>query len=221
MTFGRISVLVPTRLRPARLETLLASYARTATAASELVFRVDDDDTEAQARLRQTPWTVLVGPRLEGYRSLPVFFNEMLQAADGDVLMCGNDDMVFQTEAWDRLVLAEANKYPDGIFDLGCATLNEGHFPFSIISRHAADRMGHLNDPRLVWSDLYLRDVMAAFGRAIPMPHVRVDHDWAGHAPDAVFVEARQGDAGNWSGLYWQKHRAVVAEAVARLSEAA
>src|ERR1700676_1477647 len=100
----------------------------------------------------------------------------------GDVLMCGNDDMEFRTPDWPELILAEANKYPDGLFNIGVRVgLNDDKFPFSIVSRRLAQAMGWLNDPRLLYSDVFLLDVARAFRRAVRLNSVFVFHDWAGH----------------------------------------
>src|SRR6185436_19488472 len=96
--FQHLSVLVPTRKRIPQLATMLESFYQTSHADNcDLVFRVDDDDIETQDFLKPTPWTVIIGPRLQGYRSFPTFTQELRQAAEGDVFMVGNDDMVFRT----------------------------------------------------------------------------------------------------------------------------
>jgi hypothetical protein len=219
MTFHKISVLVPTRQRLDDLRTLLASYDATAgeSVESELVFRVDDDDPASAELLRASGRTVLVGPRHAGYSSLPWFYRELLAIATGDVLMTGNDDMVFRTPGWPALLLAEANRYPDGVFNLGVSTHNATHFPFSTIARVAADAMGYVHDPRLYWGDVFLRDVMAAFDRAVLVPTVTIDHDWRGWRPDRTFREADQDNPARTNSLYWMTHDAVVNQAVSRV----
>lgn len=219
MTFTRISVLVPTRRRVARLETLLASWKATVPDPSqaELLFRVDDDDAESRLWLTDHDCKFIVGPRYQGYRSLPQFFGELASCATGDLVMTGNDDMVFRTQGWPSLVIAAANEYPDGLFCLGVDTHNAGNYPFSIISKAAVDVLGFVHDSRLFWGDVYLRDVMSAFRRTKLLRDVRVDHEWAGHAPDQTFIEANQKDPANWSHEYWALHRVVVHEAVERL----
>lgn len=222
MAFTKVSVLVPTRYRLERLQTLLDSYAQTTEdcgEASELVFRADDDDRATVDFLLGERRRMVVGPRLEGYGSMPVFFNEMMRAAAGDVLLCGNDDMVFRTDGWAEMVLAAANQFPDGLFNIGVSTHNEAHFPFSIVSRRAAERLGFLWDPRIFWGDIYLRDAMAAFGRCVMLPDVHIDHDWAGNKPDRVFMETRPAKAqveGN--AMYWAAvHAPAVSDAVEKL----
>lgn len=219
MTFTKLSVLIPTRHRTVMLQSLLLSYQHTVVDHSsvELVFRVDEDDLESQAFLADTHWRVLVGPRLQGYESLPVFFNEMLREMTGDVLMCGNDDMLFLTKDWNTLILQAANRYTDGLFNLGVVTFNETHFPFSIISKAAADAMGYVHHPAIFWGDIFLRDVMAAFGRSVLLNTVAIDHNWMGHRPDEVFVEANQSAYLQRDPHYWEKHSHLVADSVAKL----
>lgn len=214
--FTKVSVLVPTRKRLDRLRTMIDSFKRTNDGHAELVFRVDDDDPDTIDALAEHP--TVIGPRLSGYRSMPTFFNEMLRVATGDVLMCGNDDMIFKTPGWPSLVLAAANAYPDGLFDLGVTTYNEDHYPFSIVSRAAADRLGFLWDPRVYWGDIFLRDVMGAFGRCIKLPSVEIEHDWVGHSPDAVFIEADQTSIYRTDPTYWEgTHARAVGDAIERL----
>jgi glycosyltransferase involved in cell wall biosynthesis len=220
MGYSKVSVLIPTRGRVKRLETLVNSFVQTVDddESAELVFRVDDDDVETRGFLSQVKdCKLVVGPRCGGYSSLPAFFNEMLKVATGDVLMCGNDDMVFRSLWWVTAILDEANRHPDGLFDLGVMTHNHEHFPFSTISRRAADRMGFVWDPRIFWGDIFLRDVMAFFGRAIYVP-VKIDHDWAGHAPDGVFIEGNEQRMLPRGADYWEGvHRPAVNQAIDKL----
>lgn len=220
MTFHKVSVLVPTRQRVSRLRTMVDSFrAMTVDPTSaELVFRIDDDDRETAAYLGDLPWTVIVGPRQKGYASLPVFFEEMRAKATGDLLMTGNDDMVFRTPDWSSKVLAVANQYPDGLFNLGVSTFNADHFPFSIVSKWAVDRMGAIHHPDVFWGDVYLRDIFQTFGRAVLIPDVRVDHEWMGHTPDQVFKDAKQ--SLHFGEAYWTKHRRLVQDSVDRLKGA-
>lgn len=219
MTFEKVSVLVPTRQRIAQLRTMIQSFddMTMVSASAELVFRIDDDDLESAAFLRELPWTVVVGPRLKGYASLPVFFEEMRAKATGDLFMTGNDDMVFRTPDWAARVLATANQFPDGVFNLGVQTHNESHYPFSIISRKAVEMMGAIHHPEIFWGDVYLRDIFATFGRAILMSDVRIDHHWMGWTPDQVFLEAKQNDGRHWSPAYQQRHQQLVKASAERL----
>jgi hypothetical protein len=197
---------------------MLASFEQTNDGGAELIFRADDDDMTTVDQLGA--YRTVVGPRLNGYSSMSEFFNEMLHAATGDVLMCGNDDMIFRTVGWPSLILEAANRYPDGLFDLGVRTYNEDHYPFWTVSRRAAEQLGFVLDPRIFWGDIFWRDVMGAFGRCSKLPVVEIDHDWVGHDPDQTFLEARQQDFLLRDPTYWSgTHATAVAEAVCRLRE--
>ena len=220
--FRKVSVLVPTRKRLARLETLIQSYRDTLSDPNcvELLFRADDDDDETKRHLAHCDCPVLVGPRLDGYRSLPAFFDELRKASTGDVYLTGNDDMVFRTLGWAEKILAHANQYPDGLFCFGVETLNAKNFPFAVVSKRAVEIVGHIHDARLFWGDVYLRDIMAHFSRAIRIHDVQIDHEWAGHDPDETFADAKQGESHNWDDAYWALHRRCVAAAVGKLEAA-
>jgi hypothetical protein len=217
--FTKISVLVPTRQRIARLKTLLGTFGLTrGHECAELVFRVDEDDAETLDFLYNQK--VVVGPRDGGYLSMPRFFNELAAAATGDVLLCGNDDMSFVTPGWARTLLDVANQYPDGVFNLGVTTLNETHYPFSIVSKKLVETLGFLWDPRIFWGDMFLRDLMAWFDRCVMVPSVRINHDWAGDQPDRVYLETRPSkariemDASYWTG----PHHTAVREAAEKIA---
>jgi hypothetical protein len=127
--------------------------------------------------------------------------------------MCGNDDMVFMSEGWVTRFLATANAYPDGLFDIGGWTFPAGSFPWSVVSRDFVRRLGFLNDERLLYSDIFLRDVCAAFGRAIMVPEVSILH---------VGSAAKDANVAKWhlhtiADAYWALHARCVGEAVARL----
>lgn len=221
-TFSRISVLIPTRNRTHRLRTLLDSYRDTTTAdpqASELLFRVDDDDEPTRLMLQAEGKRMLVGPRLDGYNSLPIFFNELASVANGDVLMLGNDDMVFRTEQWASRMLLDANAYPDGLFDLGVRTHNETHYPFATVSKRVRDHLGFIADLEIFWVDIFLRDVMAAFGRCAMVDAVHIEHDWAGHDPDQTFKDGHRDIVAHRPDYWTAVHPQAVNRAIGRLQE--
>jgi hypothetical protein len=226
--FSRISVLVPTRKRLHYLTRMLESYDATVTdpASAEIVFRCDSDDVETIECLRRRPSKLIIAPRHEGYRSLPGFFNDMAAVATGDLLMCCNDDVVFQTPGWPGLLLAEARKYPDGIFNFGVNVgLNDDFFPFSIVSRQLVRTLGFINDERLLFSDVFLLDLAKHFNRAIRVKSVTIFHDWAGHGADETRRDANRHEfevvfkdaTGEWTDEYRRKHEQVVAEAVGKI----
>jgi len=221
--YHKVSVLVPTRKRVASLQRMIASYElNTPPSQAEMIFRIDEDDLETQMfLLNNGAYETIVGPRGEGYKSIPQYFAEMLARASGTLILCGNDDMEFQTPRWTEHVFALAERYPDGLFAIGVETFNAQNFPFTIVSKKMVDRMGSLYDDRLLFHDVYLRDVAASFGRALRLPSVTIAHHWAGFAPDEVRKEAAgvQGETvyapdGGWKDSYTRLHVQAVRERV-------
>lgn len=225
--FTRVSVLIPTRGRVERLRTLIDSFKRTVkNDNAELVFKIDPDDQESAEFLLPTPGVItLTSERGRGYLEMPRYFNEMSDIATGDVLMCGNDDMVFRTEDWPTLILKAANYFPDGLFDLGVQTLNYQNYPFATVAKSVVDRLGFLWDLNVFWGDIFLRDVMAHFDRCVLLPNVHIDHDWAGFKPDKTYLD--QLEPGEYTKDilrrqpdYWETtHRTAVENAVSKLKE--
>jgi Glycosyl transferase family 2 len=232
--YRRVSLLVPTRNRPEYLKKFIASYFATTSGGddSEIVFRIDFDDPKTLQILAEYDFPVIIGPRRGGYRSLPSFYNEMARLASGDILMCCNDDVIIETPGWPQLIIEAANKYPDGIFNIGVSTVRlEANFVFSCVSRKFVERLGFINDERLVYSDIFLMDVAKHFGRLSKLWSVTFRHNWAGENPadmddtraDARLVEFEMvlADAtGTWRDEYRSLHDSVVAEAVARIGPA-
>ena len=222
MIYKKNSVLVPTRKRLNFLSKMLESFEATVSdpEQAEIIFRCDRDDRETIEYLCHTPHKIIVGPRQEGYKNLPAFFNEMASIAKGDLLMCCNDDVLFMTPNWPALILDEAAKYPDGIFNLGVNVgINDDLFPFSIVSRKLVNILGFINDERLLCSDIFLRDVARHFNRTIRIDSVTVLHDWAGRVADETRADAGKHAAtivGDWS-EYGKLHELAVNESINKI----
>jgi len=110
-----ISLLLPTRGRPAWVARLFDSLLRQTRRVDrlEIVLYIDDDDLPSHAldepRLHVEK---IIGPRLTmgGYNSA------CLGRSSGDVVMLANDDIVARTSEWDEKVRALDRRYPDGIY---------------------------------------------------------------------------------------------------------
>lgn len=178
-----ISVLVATRGRVPQLERMLQSCVATAVGAVEIVLRVDYDDAPTIDYLRgRGSERFIVGPRL-GYASMAAMVNDAARLSCADLAMVVNDDVEFVTAGWDRILGDIAARYPDGIFDLGVETLNAGNFVWPCTSRRVIEAIG-IHEARVLYSDIWLRDVMRPFGRAIRVPEVTILHHWQGQTDD-------------------------------------
>lgn len=200
-----ISVLVPTRGRVELLHFMLSTlYASVSDPTNvEVVARIDHDDTPTITYLEMVSRVKCVrGPRI-GYAMNARMVNECLSEATGDLLFVANDDLEFQTTDWDLRLEEAAAKYPDGIFDLGVDTvLNNENFCFPCISRRVVNIFGYFFDERLLYPDIWLRDVMAPFGRAMHVPEVVIKHNWLGQSEDQVRAGQRVHGSLSYTALY-------------------
>ena len=157
-----ISLILPTRGRPALVNRLFASIAETTLHLDqvEVVLYVDEDDTGSHD-LDSTDFCVvrIVGPALTmgGYNSA------CLEKARGDVLILANDDMVIRTPGWDDRIRAMNAEFDDQIY-LGYANdlFKKSRFcTFPILSRRTCEILA---DPyptayRRAFIDVHLFDI--------------------------------------------------------------
>lgn len=133
--------------------------------------RIDDDDASSQAlvpELVATGVIVLSGPRLEGWGSHHVFYDEMAAIARGAWIFVGNDDATFElakhAEPWD---LQLARVPTDGVIvQPACYQLGSSRYKhpgccytFPCVPNGAWRRLGHehLQPPIDLWFDVTMR----------------------------------------------------------------
>lgn len=222
----RLAVIVPTRGRVALLDRMFASLQATTWRPQQLevLLKVDDDDAETldYLRGRVVAWRqwIVVGPRLQGYRSLPLFVNQLARLSTANLLFVINDEAIFRTFGWDQVLWEAAKRYPDGVFDLGVSTVQaDDQFCFPCTSRRILELLGGIHDERLLFNDLWLRDVLEFFGRAVRVSEITIEHDWCGNHPDRTWNERQVECVATMkaSPSYAALHLACVMEAVDRL----
>lgn len=120
--------------------------------------------------------------------------------------------------------MASLTSYSDGIFNIGVNTmLSVENFAFSIISRRWVEIVSYINDTRLFWSDVFLKDVSDILGRSIYLPEVIVEHerrdeDRGNGVRDITGYEYGVMDKrGRWTKEYKKLHSKVVSEVVEKL----
>ncbi len=181
-----ISVVAAVRERVDLVRAMLASIQATADHPDqiEVVLRCDVDDPPMIAALCELGQRFIVGPREKGYASLPAFANEAARLAQAPLVLVVNDDAEFVTQGWDTLLVHAAEAYPDGMFVFGVETANAENFVFPCVSRRWIEHFGGIFDERVVYADIWVRDVFYPFGRAIRINDVVVRHHWQGLSPD-------------------------------------
>lgn len=182
-----VSVLLPSRGRSGSLVDLVRSAGETAVNPVEFVVRLDDDDPHLPD-YQEAPFgagvRLLLGPR----RVLSECWNECAAAARADVLMHCGDDIRFRTDAWDVLVLAEFERWPD-----------------RLVLVHGRDG---IQDERVATHGFYHRRWMETVGYFVP-PYFASDYNdlWWTEVADAidrrrylaaVYTEHLHPAAGKW-----------------------
>jgi hypothetical protein len=179
---AEISVLLPTRGRPARAERMLRSLAETAARreAIEIVMLVDRDDTASHA----IDACGLQTTRLVRRRStMGVMTDVCYRASSGRHVMLANDDIVFRTPGWDNVVLDALTRHDDGVaFVWGNDDFTGGPtHPF--LSRTTCELMGGVCPTAYdrLFIDVHLYNVfrkLKALGhdRLQFLPEVLIDH---------------------------------------------
>jgi hypothetical protein len=221
-----ISLIVPTRGRPAAARRLLDSLAATAAEPDRLeaVLYVDRDD--APSRAIDHPGLRVVR-RIGRRATMGRMTAACLAATAGQYCMLLNDDVVCRTDGWDARLVEAFERFADGVALVWCNDLFRGRrIPnFPALSRTACRVMGGLCPAayRRDYIDTHLLDVfckLKALGhdRLAYLPDVVIEHlhHQAGKAaPDATSVKARQA-ADELTFIAWEARRAVIAARLAR-----
>jgi len=111
----RISLLVPSRGRAELLRRFLESVlARTERPdLVEVVIYADEDDPPSHgSRVEGLEVRTIVGPRA----SMGEYNTACLEQSRGDIVVLGNDDIVIQTQGWDRTLREMHAAMQDGIY---------------------------------------------------------------------------------------------------------
>jgi hypothetical protein len=140
MTRPSISLLLPTRGRPALVERLFRSIVDNTSHLEriEVILYVDDDDIGSH-ELGSEHLQVhrIIGPPMSmgGYNST------CLVQAQGDIIMLANDDMVIGTPGWDDQLMKMDAEFPDKIYLSYGNDLNKGRglCTFPILSRRTCE----------------------------------------------------------------------------------
>ena len=184
-----IAILTPTRARPGRLDTFLESVYNTAE-YPERVFcynYIDDDDPRKKAyenylSKQHDNSTNVLGES----QSVSISWNVCADFAanhlerPADILIMGNDDLIYRTRGWDTIVEEEANKFPDDIYCMWMEDLINGekHCAFPIVSKKWYTTLGYFTPGvfNFGYNDTWVFDVAKKVGRTHFIPKAVNEH---------------------------------------------
>lgn len=144
-----ISVLIPERGRPEKLERAIRSLLDRAggDTAVEILVQIDDDDEawfgaepagHPQLRILYKPRPITLGEKL----------NELANEANGDILFFFANDVVMESEGWPQVMRAAVNRLPNG-YGVCYAKddLHPGHASYWLMTRRMRDAVGFFAPP--------------------------------------------------------------------------
>jgi len=185
----RIAILTPSRARPGRLDSFIQSVYSTASDPSRVYCYnyIDSDDPRVSAyndyskKQHQNSTNIVSDPQ-----SVSKSWNVLAEAAmifkaePVDVLIMGNDDMVYRTQEWDTLLRKEIEKYPDQIYCMWFEDLINGqnHCAFPIVSRKWYETLGYFTPGifNFLYNDTWIYDLGQRVGRIHFIPNVVNEH---------------------------------------------
>ena len=184
-----ISILTPSRNRPQRLDTFVRSIYETADKPEriEILNYIDNDDPAINEYKKYEDTYVSELYELLNFRNLygpPISvsksWNEIAKMSLGDILIMGNDDLIYRTKYWDTTLENELRKYPDNVY---CAWFEDKingpkHCAFPIISRTWYDTVGYFAPGvfNFGYNDTWVFDIAKKVGRTHFIKDVVVEH---------------------------------------------
>lgn len=165
----QLSLLLPTRERPALVQRLLDSVVRTTVDPQrlEVVLYVDADDHESQKISQSTLSLIrIVGPSKTTMGNMN---RACYEASHGHYVMLMNDDAIFRTPGWDDRILEAARRFPDGIALIYGNDLDQGEAvpTFPMLSRTVCEVLGGVCPPgyRNLHIESHLMDIFKQLAR--------------------------------------------------------
>ena len=180
----KISILTPTRGRCARAQKFAHSVLTTAAVPEEieLLFYVDNDDPQLADYLRwkdnaQSQIEIMIGPPISVSKS----WNRLAERCKGDILIMGNDDLVYRTDSWDNILAYNLLGFPDKIYVMWFkdGINNEKHCAFPIVSRLWYETVGYFTPGifEFLYNDTWVYDIGLKVERTWYIPDIYVEHE--------------------------------------------
>ncbi len=186
-------IIAPTRQRKDNAQRLIDSVAATATAQTDLILAVDDDDAHSYAGLRAGRARVLVGPR----QTCPAWTNQIARDYGGGyrALASFGDDHVPETPGWDTALLGAIDVMGGTGIAYGDDCLQHENLPTApVVSSDIVAALGWFMLPGLrYYCDNVWKHLGEMAGCLAYLPDVIIRHvhfSVTGQLPDATYAES-------------------------------
>lgn len=200
----KISILTPTRGRPDLFERFYKSVLDNVTNHEVIVYGlVDENDTTKDSYTEQ--FNVRIYTRPEGTVSLGWNYLANRASIDStDIMIMGNDDVVYRTHGWDKILVDKVTQYPDQIYCAWFEDLINGptHCAFPIVSAKWYNILGYFAPTcfNFGYNDTWVFDIAQRVGRTLFISEVVAEHmhvTTGKQAPDDTWNRNRNQERGN------------------------
>lgn len=175
-----LAVLTPSRGRPEKLYRMIKSAAKRSSKATFYVY-VDEDDDRIPTYQKIDNITLIIGPRVSISKSWNVLADKAYK--DGkDVFIMGNDDVIYQTDNWDSILIEHIKNYPHNYYCMWFkdGIKNERHCTFPIVSKYWFELLDYKFTPGIFnhqFNDTWLFDIAKRAGvchyiQEVYTPHI-------------------------------------------------
>jgi Glycosyl transferase family 2 len=138
----KTSVLIPSRGNLAGLTRTVESLFQKADNPEdvEVLVRVDDDDPLPYNSLAESGLVKIIRAPSFGYAAQE-YYNECFARSTGDLIWPLNDDVIIESQGWDRAFSAALEKIPYGV--AGCNVVGDYYqWCFPMLRREVCDAQG-------------------------------------------------------------------------------
>lgn len=188
----------PSRGRPKLLKEMLESFRKTRSFGTDVAVYLDDDDpTLSEYDLHGSSDKLWVMPR----KNVAQIHNWLVKTyPDYDYYMAINDDVIFVTPGWDKILMDTIKDKGDGwgisYPDDDTANHKYNYPTFGMMSANMVKVLGSFYPPELKMmnGDVFLLDIGRAIGRLYYCPNALIKHRPPGVAAGAFVPGDHRGD---------------------------
>jgi len=178
----KISILTPTRSRPKEVIRFIKSVYDTTEIKDnvEIQFYVDSNDPCIIDYMNINDYPGFVKFLFAKPQSISKSWNQIAKISEGDILIMGNDDLVYKTPGWDNILREKLTLYSDNIYVAWFNDMYNGekHCAFPIISRKMFDILGYFTPGifEFLCNDTWMFDIGKRINRTLYISEVITEH---------------------------------------------
>lgn len=179
----KIGILTPTRQRAIRRKEFHRSVIDLCSKDTEVTcyYYIDNDDPELDKYISETLDNCIniVGEPISVSRSWNILAAKAVKEGC-EILIMGNDDLVYESENWDLKLKSEIEIYSDKIY---CAWFNDGingekHCAFPIVSKEWYTCLDYFTPGvfNFGYNDTWIFDIAKKINRCHYIPKIKTQH---------------------------------------------